>query len=200
MLRLLLAFTLSIPFVAHATESPSAAEMTKRLGRGVNLGNALDAPNEGEWGVKLQREHFKAIKDAGFNSVRFPIRWSAHAEKNAPFKIDAKFLARVDEILGWCREEKLLVVLNMHHYDEIHKEPEAHEARCLAIWSQLAEHFANADESLLLEPLNEPAFKLDAEKWNALLAKILPIRSAFKFICRSWSSTSSSPRSRFRWA
>lgn len=166
---------LSISFVAHAAEPPTAAEMTKRLGRGINLGNALDAPNEGEWGVKLEREHFKVIKASGFDSVRFPIRWSAHAEKTAPYKIDGKFLARVDEILGWCREEGLLVVLNMHHYDEIHKEPEAHEERCLALWSQLAEHFASADDSLLLEPLNEPAFKLDADKWNALLAKILPI-------------------------
>ncbi len=63
----------------------------------------------------------------------------------------------------------------MHHYDELHKEPEAHEERCLTIWKQLAEHFASADDSLLLEPLNEPAFKLDADKWNTLLAKLLPI-------------------------
>ncbi len=60
----LLVFVLFAAARVVFAEAPSAAEMTKRLGRGVNLGNALDAPNEGEWGVKLQREHFKAIKDA----------------------------------------------------------------------------------------------------------------------------------------
>ncbi len=29
-----------------------------RLGRGINLGNALESPKEGEWGVTLQPEHF----------------------------------------------------------------------------------------------------------------------------------------------
>ena len=37
----------------------------KRLGRGINLGNALDAPKEGEWGVTLKEGYFKAIKEAG---------------------------------------------------------------------------------------------------------------------------------------
>src|SRR5262249_46633402 len=33
-----------------------------RLGRGMNLGNALEAPQEGEWGVRLRAEYFTAIK------------------------------------------------------------------------------------------------------------------------------------------
>jgi endoglucanase len=49
------------------------------LGRGINLGNALEAPKEGEWGMTLKAAYFQKIKDAGFNSVRIPIRWSSHA-------------------------------------------------------------------------------------------------------------------------
>lgn len=45
-----------------------------KLGRGVNFGNALEAPNEGEWGVTLKSEYFDLIKNAGFTSVRIPIR------------------------------------------------------------------------------------------------------------------------------
>lgn len=35
------------------------------LGRGINLGNALEAPREGEWGVVLEEEFFDLIADAG---------------------------------------------------------------------------------------------------------------------------------------
>ena len=36
--------------------------LCKRLGRGVNLGNALEAPNEGEWGVTPKEEYFRLVK------------------------------------------------------------------------------------------------------------------------------------------
>ena len=51
-------------------------EANARLGRGVNLGNALEAPSEGSWGLYLKEEYFKDIAEAGFDSVRVPIRWS----------------------------------------------------------------------------------------------------------------------------
>ena len=44
----------------------------QRLGRGVNLGNALEVPQEGEWGVVLQSEYFPLIREAGFDTVRVP--------------------------------------------------------------------------------------------------------------------------------
>ena len=47
------------------------------LGRGINLGNALEAPQEGEWGIVIQEYFFDKIKDVGFKAVRIPIRWSA---------------------------------------------------------------------------------------------------------------------------
>ena len=37
----------------RAGEAPDAGAANKKLGRGINLGNALEAPKEGEWGVTL---------------------------------------------------------------------------------------------------------------------------------------------------
>src|SRR5262245_36899376 len=47
-----------------------AFHYNRLLGRGINLGNALDGPQEGAWGVTLEADYFRMIKEAGFNSVR----------------------------------------------------------------------------------------------------------------------------------
>ncbi|MGA2071252.1 MAG: hypothetical protein ABSG97_07870 [Sedimentisphaerales bacterium] len=38
---------------SSAAKEPDPFKMNQLLGRGVNLGNAFDAPSEGEWGVVL---------------------------------------------------------------------------------------------------------------------------------------------------
>src|SRR5689334_3367239 len=57
-----------------ATSSP-----TESLRRGVNMGNMLEAPQEGEWGLFVREEYFDSIKEAGFDFVRLPVRWNSHA-------------------------------------------------------------------------------------------------------------------------
>jgi len=73
-----------------------AFHYNRLLGRGINLGNVFEAPREGDWGLTLQEDFFPLIKKAGFDAVRIPVRWSAHAQAKAPYRIDAKFLARID--------------------------------------------------------------------------------------------------------
>ena len=80
----------------RAQDTRKAVQMNKLLGRGVNLGNALDAPSEGEWGVVLKDEYFESAKQAGFDSIRLPVRWSAHSLDKPPYTIDPNFMKRVD--------------------------------------------------------------------------------------------------------
>jgi len=144
-----------------------------KLGRGVNLGNALEAPNEGEWGVTLKSEYFDLIKNAGFNSVRIPIRWSTHAAANAPYTIANSFLQRVDWAVDQALTRKLAVVINIHHYDEIMLAPASHKARFLAIWQQLASHYKNYSGDLFFELLNEPNALLTSDLWNQYLQEAI---------------------------
>ena len=95
--------SLVVVCLALFSVTASAADMfarNKELGRGVNLGNALEAPNEGEWGMKIEDEFFPLIKQAGFKHVRLPVKWTAHAAKESPFTVDAAFFARVDHLHG----------------------------------------------------------------------------------------------------
>jgi endoglucanase len=160
----------------QAAEDPNAAkdqakavEMNKLLGRGVNLGNALEAPHEGEWGVTLKEEYFQIIKDAGFNSVRLPVRWSAHAPMEAPYTIDPNFFKRVDWAINCALSRNLPVILNMHHYRELYTDPLPHKERFMALWKQIAEHYNDYPDTLLLEILNEPDDALTPEMWNEWL-------------------------------
>ena len=52
---------------------PDAFTAKQSIGRGVNLGDALEAPRDGQWGVVIVKQYFELIKKAGFNSVRIPI-------------------------------------------------------------------------------------------------------------------------------
>jgi aryl-phospho-beta-D-glucosidase BglC (GH1 family) len=154
---------------------PFFQQLKPVLGRGVNLGNALEAPREGEWGVTLKESYFEQIKTAGFDSVRIPARWSAHADSSPPYRIDPKFFARVDWAIRQALQRRLQAVVNIHHYNEIFEQPDAHRERFLALWKQIAEHYQDQPPALLFELLNEPNGKLTADKWNKLLAEALAI-------------------------
>ena len=156
-----------------SSERADAFEGNRRLGRGVNLGNALEAPQEGAWGVTLEEQYFDLIKEAGFDAVRIPVRWSAHAAVQEPYTIDAAFFARVDWFVEQALSRGLLAVINVHHYEEIMQEPAQHTERFLALWEQIADHYKAYPGDLLFEILNEPNSKLDPGLWNRLLAQAL---------------------------
>lgn len=147
----------------------------QKLGRGINLGNALDAPSEGEWGVTLQAEYFRLIEDAGFDSVRIPVRWSAHAATTVPYTIDPTFLGRVDWAVAQALSNNLMAVVNVHHYNELFADPAAQKERFLALWKQIAERYRDYPSAVLFEILNEPNTALQPELWNELTAEALKV-------------------------
>jgi endoglucanase len=155
-----------------------------QLGRGLNLGNYLEAPSEGEWteGRLLVEEDLQRIADAGFKTVRIPVRWSAHAKSLSPYTIDASFMARVKEVIGWANSAGLKVVLNVHHYTEMMDDPESqqegHIQRLLGIWQQISEQFPLSEysqQSLIFELLNEPNGRIDYADWNNIIARVLNV-------------------------
>src|SRR5207302_8306148 len=97
-------------FGGRTAQADDIFALNKKLGRGINLGNALEAPKEGAWGVTLKANYFRAIKEAGFASVRLPVRWSAHARADAPYTIDEKFIKRVDWAIDQAIANKLNIV------------------------------------------------------------------------------------------
>lgn len=162
---------------SNTAEAADIFAANQALGSGVNFGNALEAPNEGEWGLTLEGSYFDAVKAAGFKHIRLPVSWTNHASKSAPYTVDAGWLARVDWAVNQATQRGLKIVLNVHHYDELNTNPTAEETRYLAIWKQIAERYKNQPSSVYFEILNEPhdTFNTDPEIWNKLLAKAITV-------------------------
>ena len=174
----------SAPGPECANVSAQTCALAARLGRGVNLGDIYDPPQEGDWGQKMQPE-FIDLATKHFKTVRLPVRWSNHASLDAAATLDEGFARRVDASIDALLARGVVVIVNVHHYNQLHGSalhrgeqevaPEVVEARFLNIWRQLAERYKRKPDTLIFELLNEPHDKLDGEPWNVLLRKALAV-------------------------
>ena len=145
------------------------------LGHGVNLGDMLEAPHEGEWGASVQEDYFPTIRAAGFTLIRVPIRWSSRVGPAPDFTINPGFFRRIDWVVAQSQKNHLTAILDYHNDDALIKNPDANADRFVTTWKQIAEHYRNAPPTILFELLNEPNCNLDAPRWNALLARTLAV-------------------------
>src|SRR5581483_2197557 len=99
---------------------------TPALTRGINFGDAMDAPNEGEWGWKISSSDFATVRAAGFDHVRVPMRISSHAEVHAPYRLERSFARRMDWVVTQALSNDLAVIVDMHHYQPMMQAPRAH--------------------------------------------------------------------------
>jgi endoglucanase len=148
----------------------------QRLRHTVNLGNALEAPVEGEWGVYLREDYFRLIAKAGFTAVRVPINFEAHADKTAPYAIDPYFLERVDWVIQNASANGLVAILDMHNYQAMMDTPYSEQQRFMALWGQIADRYwSYPNDQVYFELLNEPFGNLDNAAWNVISDQTLTV-------------------------
>ena len=158
----------------------AASEPIPGFMRGINLGNALDAPREGAWGVTLDEKHFAMAKAAGLDHIRLPVRFSAHANNEAPYSIEEPFFERVDWALDRAAAHGLSIIIDLHHYDELMKKPAQHADRLVGIWKQVAERYKNRPASVAFELINEPCNELKSALLNPIQQRAISAIRASK--------------------
>ena len=143
--------------------------------RCINLGNGLDAPVEGSWGYTIEDDHIREIARAGFDTIRFPIRWNTRALESSPYTINPEFFDRVDHITRLALDEGLTVILDFHHYMELMHDPRGQERRFYGLWEQIARHYSGWSDKVIFEIINEPEQKLDKPELQRMLPRVLDI-------------------------
>ena len=170
--------TMCVTQVASAAEmnGNTATELVSFIGTGWNLGNTLDAigggnslSSETSWGnPKTTKAMIDAVKAQGFSAVRVPVSWGNHTTGDN-FTIDSKWLARVKEVVDYCIDNDMYVILNMHHeewYQPYADKEEEISAKLSSCWTQIAENFKDYDQHLIFEGMNEPRWKNTDYEWN----------------------------------
>ena len=154
-------------------EAIDAATQVEQMKRGMNFGNALEAPSEGEWGITIQDSDIVQIRHAGFSNIRVPTRWSAHALSTSPYTVEHAFLERLGHVASVGLSQGLIVIINMQHYEEFFADYDGHRVRFVEMWRQIADYFKAYPAGLVFELLNEPHDALAAGPWNTTLADAL---------------------------
>lgn len=173
------------PAGAAVAASAAVRATAAGFGRGINFGNMLDAPHEGDWGLRVEERFIDLVGEGGFTrAVRLPVRWSNHAAPDAAARIDPVFLDRVEHVVDRLLGRGCTVVLNMHHYRQLdgdppdpgerRVDPAVVQVRLLTMWRQIAERFAARPPRLVFEIYNEPHGALEPH-WNDLFARALGV-------------------------
>lgn len=155
----------------------STNEILREIKVGWNLGNSLESYNtentgldtETGWGnPKATADMIKNVRKAGFNAIRIPVTWGEHMDGDT---IQPEWLGRVKEVVDYAFSENMYVIINMHHDDYIWFNPtdaeyENDSKRLKAIWKQIAEYFADYDDHLIFEGMNEPRTIGSNNEWT----------------------------------
>lgn len=175
-------FTMEI----EAADQLTAFEITEEMQLGWNLGNTLDSymsknneplascglEAETCWGnPKTTQEMIAAVKAKGFNTIRVPVTWFQHVDVNNGYKIDEAWMARVKEIVDYCYNSDMYVILNLHHEEPyvnrstLGADYEELTGFVSSLWKQIAETFKDYDQRLVFEIMNEPRAKGTDHEW-----------------------------------
>ena len=120
---------ISFKIIAQATPY----EIVQNMGRGINLGNTLSAPDEGSWAPIVHESFFEDVKNEGFSNVRIPVDFygdrttgstasfstasgtsSSYGGSISDFTVDTDYLTRLETVIDWSINQGLYTVLDFH--------------------------------------------------------------------------------------
>ena len=131
--------------------------------------NELVGPTEAEtfWHdyrrLFITEADIKFLKQSGLNSVRIPFHYKFFVSGNEGFRL-------LDQVIGWCRQAGLWVILDMHcapggqtgtniddswGYPWLYESEKDKEQLC-QVWKRIAEHHSDDTTVIGYDLLNEP--------------------------------------------
>lgn len=135
------------------------AQMTLRLGTGINIGNVFDRqdlPRDASFVSPL----LKAAKDKGFQHVRIPVTFYPDELNGACRLSDPVFMQQLDSAVYYSVALGLVVVVDTHHENWLCNKYDgsaAMKGKFWQLWKDIATRYRSiAQKDLVFELLNEP--------------------------------------------
>ena len=191
---------LALTVAVTAQAQPTAKEWNTGV-VGWNLGNQFECSAPGQDGESMQigmpdnsikaetswgnpvvtKKTIKAVKEAGFNAVRIPVRWQCHITNQQAMSIDKVWLARIKEVVGWCLSNDLKVIINTHHDKWLEGRPinqykDENNQKLALLWLNIASEFANYDYRVAFAGTNEVHIK---NNWGKPEAENLAVQNSY---------------------
>ena len=133
----------------------------------------------------VTRDDIRFIAECGANTIRLPFNYRLFTDEDyMGLSSDQDGFRRIDDVVSWCRECGLYLILDMHDapggqtgdniddgygYPWLFESPRSQDLFC-DIWKRIAEHYADEPVILGYELMNEPiATYFDAEYFNPKL-------------------------------
>lgn len=151
----------------------TATEINAGIKLGINIWNTMETPGgETGWGNPVITQNLiSVLKGAGFNAIRIPCQyWVSHADKKTG-KIDAAWLNRLKEVVQYCVNDNMYVLVNDHHDGFMDCKAtgaklDSVKAIQKVIWEQVATKLRDFDEKVMFASSNEPDAKTLQEVTN----------------------------------
>ena len=180
---------------------PTAKQWNSEITAGWNLGNQFECSAPGQdnynleigmpdnsinaetsWGnPKVTKKILQGVKAAGFNAVRIPVRWQCHITNPQAMSIDKAWMTRIKQVVDWCLELDMKVIINTHHEQWLESRPlnsykEENCQKLALLWFNIASEFANYDYRLAFAGTNEVHEK---DNWGKPTAENLEVQNAY---------------------
>jgi endoglucanase len=149
----------------------NASQLVADMGAGWNLGNALEASNNGvpsetAWNNPVVTQALiNRVKASGFKTIRIPVAYLGHIGAAPTYTINSAWLTRIEQVVNYAYSQGLYVLINMH--GDGYKSVTGSWLICDAadqttirdkyqkVWQQIATKFQNHNEHLIFESMNE---------------------------------------------
>ena len=157
------------PITQHKTPAYREAKLFLR---GANLGDYLEA-NRYRRQITVDASDFAEMKEEGFDHVRVPVGWHQYAGPGPSFTLEPEIFSLVDFVVTNALQNKLAVMINIHHFSALDQNPTNATPEFLAIWRQIAAHYEKFPTPLAFELDNEPHENATTALMNPIYAQAI---------------------------
>ncbi|GIE88643.1 cellulase family glycosylhydrolase [Actinoplanes regularis] len=159
------------PASADVTAQLTAPQLVADMGAGWNLGNQLEASNNGipsetAWGNPvITQALIDRVKASGFKTIRIPVSYLGNIGAAPNYTVGSAWLNRIAEVVNYAYNQGLYVLINMHGdgYKTVtgswlicdSSDQTTIKDKYQKVWQQIATKFQSYNEHLIFESMNE---------------------------------------------